>query len=215
MVSITSTDMNLVNHGFDVPGLRAAQNIQEIVQSQNNATQTVRVDDRNVMSPRISDALSRIQELVEKGINAAGIISQQVNTNMTNPQYFTGTLKDADAAKYAGFEGVPTGSFQVFTPPEISDDKLKDLVKSTAQLGGLPNGDDALFKALQNDTAKIYNQKDSENLLGKPVDWKQGSIGGTMWDRNAIDQKAVQQVAQDGKQIFAGAIGSIHFAIVY
>lgn len=214
MVSITSTDLNLVNHGFDVPGLRAAQNIQEIVQ-EKNAVQTVRVDDRNVMSPRISDALSRIQELVEKGINASGIINQQVNLNMTNPQYFTGTLKDVDAAKYAGFEGVPTGNFQVFTPPQISDDKLKDLVKSAAQLGGLAKGDDALFKALQNDTAKIYNQKDSESLLGKPVDWKQGSIGGTMWDRNAIDQKAVQQVAQDGKKIFAGAIGSIHFSVVY
>lgn len=214
MVSITSTDMNLVNHGIDVPGLRAAQNIQEIVQSKNTE-QTVRVDDRNVMSPRISDALSRIQELVEKGINASGIIGQNVNTNMTNPQYFTGTLKDDDAAKYAGFEGVPAGEFQVFTPPQISDDKLKDMVRSTTELGGLAKGDEALFKALQKDTAKIYNQKDSENLLGKPVDWKQGSIGGTMWDRSAIDQKAVQQIAQDGKKIFAGAIGSIHFAVVY
>lgn len=214
MISITRTELNKINNGYEVPGLRAAQNIQEIVRSQD-PTQTVRVDDRNVMSPRISDALSRIQELVEKGINASGIIGQKVNTGMTNPQYFTGTLKDADAAKYAGFEGVPSGNFQVFTPPQISDDKLKDLVRSTAELGGLAKGDEALFQALQKGTAKIYNQKDSENLLGKSVDWKQGSIGGTMWDRSAIDQKAVQQVAQDGKKIFAGAIGSIHFAVVY
>lgn len=214
MISITRTELNKINNGYEVPGLRAAQNIQEIVRSQD-PTQTVRVDDRNVMSPRISDALSRIQELVEKGINASGIIGQKVNTNMTNPQYFTGTLKDDDSAKYAGFEGVPTGQFQVFTPPQISDDKLKDLVRSTAELGGLAKGDEALFKALQKDTAKIYNQKESENLLGKPVDWKQGSIGGTMWDRSVIDQKAVQQIAQDGKKIFAGAIGSIHFAVVY
>lgn len=214
MISITRTELNKINNGYEVPGLRAAQNIQEIVRSQD-PTQTVRVDDRNVMSPRISDALSRIQELVEKGINASGIIGQKVNTGMTSPQYFTGTLKDADAAKYAGFEGVPSGNFQVFTPPQISDDKLKDLVRSTAELGGLAKGDEALFQALQKGTAKIYNQKDSENLLGKPVDWKQGSVGGTMWDRSAIDQKAVQQVAQDGKKIFAGAIGSIHFAVVY
>lgn len=214
MVSIARTELNKSHNTYEVPGLRATQNIQEIVKS-NQMIQTVRVDDRNVMSPRILDALSRIQELAEKGINASGIIGQKVNTAMANPQYFRGTLEAAEPAKYAGFEGVPSGSFQTYTPVQISDDQLKDLVRSSAKMGGLVKGDEALFKALEKGTAKIYNQKDSENLLGKAVDWKQGSISGTMWDRNAIDQKAVQQLTEAGKKIFAGAIGSIHFAVVY
>lgn len=214
MVSIARTELNKSHNTYEVPGLRATQNIQEIVKS-NQMIQTVRVDDRNVMSPRILDALSRIQELAEKGINASGIIGQKVNTAMANPQYFRGTLEEAEPAKYAGFEGVPSGSFQTYTPVQISDDQLKDLVRSSAKMGGLVKGDEALFKALEKGTAKIYNQKDSENLLGKAVDWKQGSISGTMWDRNAIDQKAVQQLTEAGKKIFAGAIGSIHFAVVY
>ncbi|WP_281388200.1 hypothetical protein [Bartonella capreoli] len=38
---------------------------------------------------------------------------------------------------------------------------------------------------------------------------------GTMWDRRVIDEKLIQQFEQEGKQIFTGAIGSIHFSIVY
>lgn len=34
------------------------------------------------------------------------------------------------------------------------------------------------------------------------VDWKQGILGGTIWDWNAIDQKAVQKITQDGKKDF-------------
>lgn len=214
MVSIARTELNRLNKNYEIPGMRATQNIQQIIQS-NQAIQTVRVDDRNVMSPRIMDALSRIQELSEKGIKASGIISQNINTNMANAQYFRGTLEEADPSRYSGFEGVPSGSFQVFSAPKLSDDQLKDLVRTSAKIGGLVNGSDALYKALEKGTAKIYNQKDAENLLGKPVDWKQGSISGTMWDRNAINQQEVQKITEAGKKIFSGAIGSIHFAVVY
>lgn len=214
MVSVTATQLNGVNDTYQIPGSRAAQNIATMVQ-QRSDTPSVQVSERDVLSPRIYDSLTRIQELVENGVNASGIIAQNINVNMANPEYYRGTTQNADASQYASYEGVPNGNFQVYTPPELSDEQLQDLVRSSARTGNLFGGDEALFKALQNDTAKIYNQADSENLMGKPVDWKQDSIGGTMWDRSMIDQKAVQQIQQDGKQIFAGAIGSIRFAVVY
>ncbi|MDD9329741.1 MAG: hypothetical protein PV353_04900, partial [Bartonella sp.] len=97
----------------------------------------------------------------------------------------------------------------------MDSNQLKNLVHSLAREGKLLGGPQALFTALKHDTAKIYDQLDIENLIGKSVNWKQGNVFGTMWDRRMIDDQLIQQFQQEGKQIFTGSIASLRFSIIY
>ncbi|OPB29737.1 hypothetical protein [Bartonella sp. WD12.1] len=174
---------------------------------------SVSIDTKDIFPLKFYDALSHIKEVSDNRVQVTEVLSPVMES--THSIVLWGDLIDADSSQFQGYDDVPNGHFQVYAPLTVSDNQLKDLVHSLAKEGKLLGGSQALFKALDHDTAKIYNQSTMENFTGRPIDWKKNDMFGTMWDRRMIDEKLIQQFEQEGKQIFTGAIGSIHFSVVY
>ncbi|EJF90112.1 hypothetical protein [Bartonella melophagi] len=154
-----------------------------------------------------------IKEVSDDKIQATEILSPVMES--THSVVLWGNLIDTDSSQFQRYDDIPNGHFQIYAPLTINDNQLKDLIHSLAKEGKLLGGSQALFKALDHNTARIYNQSAMKNFTGRPVDWKKGYMFDIMWDRRMIDEKLIQQFQQEGKQIFTGAVGSIHFSIVY
>ncbi|ENN92427.1 hypothetical protein BBbe_07360 [Bartonella bovis 91-4] len=212
MVFIDSFQFNIKIDEYQKHSLPMEQHFDETLQD-TVQTPSVSIGTKDIFPLKFYDALSHIKEISDNEIQAAEISSLMDYTHSVS---FWGDLIDADSSQFQGYDDVPNGHFQIYAPLVVSDNQLKDLIHFFAKEGKLlGGGSQALFKALDHDTAKIYSQSTMENFTGRPVDWKKGYMFGTMWDRRMIDEKLIQQFQQEGKQIFTGAIGSIHFSIVY
>ncbi|ENN91829.1 hypothetical protein [Bartonella schoenbuchensis] len=212
MVFINSSQLNIKIDEYQKHNLPIEQHFGETSYDTIQAP-SVSIDTKDIFPLKFYDALSYIKEVSDDKIQTAEALSPVMES--THSVALWGNLIDADSSQFQGYDDVPSGHFQIYAPLTISDNQLKDLVHSLAKEGKLLGGSQALFKALDHDTARIYNQSAMENFTGRPVDWKKGYMFGTMWDRRVIDEKLIQQFEQEGKQIFTGAIGSIHFSIVY
>ncbi|AQX27917.1 MULTISPECIES: hypothetical protein [unclassified Bartonella] len=212
MISIDSFRLNPEIDGYQNPSSHKEKNFTEILQGDVQIP-SVRISSKNIIHSNLHGTLSYIQEFTDNEKLFTLVLPSLIDG--THPISSWGSLIEVDASQFQGYDGVPKDHFQVYVPLIINDNQLKDFVHSLVKRGKLLGGTQALFKALENDTAEIYNQSDLENLIGKSVNWKQGNMFGTMWDRRMIDEQSIQQFQQEGKQIFTGAIGSIRFAIIY
>ncbi|AQX19913.1 hypothetical protein [Bartonella sp. WD16.2] len=212
MVFIDSFQFNIKVDEYQKHSLPMEQHFDEALHNIIQAP-SVSIDTKDIFPLKFYDALSHIKEVSDNRVQVTEVLSPVMES--THSVVLWGDLIDADSSQFQGYDDVPNGHFQVYAPLTISDNQLKDLVHSLAKEGKLLGGSQALFKALDHDTARIYNQSAMENFTGRSVDWKKGYMFGTMWDRRMIDEKLIQQFQQEGKQIFTGAIGSIHFSIVY
>ncbi|CBI76345.1 conserved protein of unknown function [Bartonella clarridgeiae 73] len=188
------------------------KNFTEILQHTVHVP-SVHISSKSIIHSDLHGTLSYLQEFADNKDRFTTVLPSLIDGSHSIASW--GSLIEVDASQFQGYDGVPNDRFQVYVPLIMHDNQLKDFVYYLAKKGKLFGGPQALFKALENNAVEIYNQSDVENLIGKSVDWKQGNMFGTMWDRRMIDEQSIQQFQQEGKQIFTGAIGSIRFSIVY
>ncbi|MCL6229826.1 hypothetical protein [Bartonella bilalgolemii] len=215
MVSVDSFQVSPRIDGYQKHSSHKEQNFNEVLKGTVQVP-SVHISSKNIIPSILYDTLSSFQEFSDNSdskVQFTEILPSLIGS--THSLSLWDTLIEADASQFQDYDGVPSGRFQVYVPLVMDGNQLRDLVHSLAREGKLLGGPQALFTALERDTARIYNQSDIENLIGKSVNWKQGNMFGTMWDCRVIDEQLIQKFQQEGKQIFTGAIGSLRFSIIY
>ncbi len=214
MISINSFQVNPGIDSYQKHSSHKEQNLSQILQDTIQVP-SAHISNKNIIPSVFHDTLSRLQELPDNSNNK--IQFTEILPSLIDSTYSLSLWNtfEVDASQFQDYDGVPNGRFQVYVPLIMDSNQLKNLVHSLAREGKLLGAPQALFTALEHDTARIYNQSDIENLIGKSVNWKQGNVFGTMWDRRMIDDQLIQQFQQEGKQIFTGSIGSLRFSIIY